>query len=184
MRREKRLLPVRIIRRLMLLACCVALLLPAQVPGERVGENDWKLLAVAYPPDRDVSVVLAGAEKTLTAKGLCKVEWRGNAATLELEVQDLPTPSEIGWTGQQYILWAVDEEKRTLNLGLVPLRSKEAKWKVQVPFRVFGLLVTAENNQQATAPSTSVALESLLPTDSRLVVPVFRVSLKLAPAPG
>jgi hypothetical protein len=168
----------------MLLACCVALLLPAQVPGERVGENDWKLLAVAYPPDRDVSVVLAGAEKTLTAKGLCKVEWRGNAATLELEVQDLPTPSEIGWTGQQYILWAVDEEKRTLNLGLVPLRSKEAKWKVQVPFRVFGLLVTAENNQQATAPSTSVALESLLPTDSRLVVPVFRVSLKLAPAPG
>ena len=178
------MLPVRIIRRVALLASCVALLLPAQVPGERVGENDWKLLAVAYPPDRGVSVVLAGTEKTLTARGLCKVEWRGNAAALELEVQDLPTPAEIGWTGRQYVLWAVDEEKKTVNLGPVPLKSKDAKWKVQAPFRVFGLLVTAENNQQATAPSMSVVLESLLPTDPRLVVPVFRVSLKLAPAPG
>ena len=178
------MLSVRIIRRVVLLAGCVALLLPAQVPGERVGENDWKLLAVAYPPDRDVTVVLAGAEKTLTAKGLCKVEWRGNAATLELEIQDLPSPSEVGWNGQHYILWAVNEEKRTVKLGLVPLRDKEAKWKVQVPLRVFGLLVTSESNQQAAAPSASVALESLLPTDPRLVVPVFRVSLKLAPAPG
>ena len=170
-----------IIRRVLLLACCVALLLPARVPGERVGESDWELLAVAYPPDRDVSVALGGAEKTLTAKGLCKVKWRESAAILELEVQDLPSPAEIGWTGQQYVLWAVDEEKRSVNLGLVPLQGKDAKWKVQVPLRIFGLLVTAEKNRQAAAPSTSVVLESLLPTDPRLVIPVFRVNLRLAP---
>lgn len=149
--------------------------------GERV-PNGWQLLAVAYPPDRDVSVSLGGAEKTLNSRGICKVKWRKDAATLELELENLPLPAELGWTGQQYILWAIDSEKRTLNLGLVPLHGKEAKWKLQVPFRVFGLLVTAEKNAQTQTPSSAVVLESLLPTDPSLVVPVFRVNLTLAPS--
>jgi hypothetical protein len=75
----------------------------------------------------------------------------------------------------------VDNENRVVNLGPVPGQDGDAEWKVQTPFRIFGLLVTAEKNGQATGPSTAVALESLLPTDSRLVVPVFRVKLALTP---
>ena len=149
--------------------------------GERLPNNGWQLLAVAYPPDRDVSVTLGGAERTLTSRGICKVQWSKEAASLELQLETLPSPADLGWAGQQYVLWAIDSEKRALNLGLVPLRGKEAKWKLQVPFRVFGLLATAEKNPQAQSPSTAVVLESLLPTDPNLVVPVFRVTLTLAP---
>ena len=54
---------------------------------------------------------------------------------------------------RQYVLWVIDSEKRSVRLGPVPLNKRKAKWKVQVPFRVFGLLVTAEENPQAEAPS-------------------------------
>ncbi|MBI2819799.1 MAG: hypothetical protein HYX73_07455, partial [Acidobacteria bacterium] len=63
----------------------------------------------------------------------------------------------------------------------VPTNGSKAEWTVQVPFRIFGLLVTAEKNSQAANPSTAVALESHLPTDPRLVVPVFRVDISLSP---
>jgi hypothetical protein len=155
------------------------LILSAHGFAGRTGKDTWELLAVGYPVDRDISVVLGGSERTLAAKGLCKVEWQNNVATLELEVENLAAPPQLGWTGQQYVLWAVDAEKRTLNLGPLPVNDNEAKWTGQAPFRIFGLLVTAEADAKATTPSNSVALESRLPTNPTLIVPVFRVNLSL-----
>ena len=146
--------------------------------------NRWDLLTVAFPPGRGITVSLGGAEKTLTARGTCSVKSKQQAAAFEIEIEELKPASEIGWTGRQYVLWAVDRENRAVNLGLVPLRGKSAKWSVQVPFRVFGLLVTAEQDPKATAPSSAVALESLLPTNPDLVVPVYRVEVALTPAQG
>jgi len=154
-------------------------LLAGQLPG-----NHWELLAISYPPDRKVSVSLGGGEKTLTSKGSCKVKWRKDSAEMEIEVKNLPAAAEVGWPGRQYVLWAVDREKRAVNLGVVPLRSKDAKWAAQVPFRVFGLLVTAEEDPKATVPGAQVALESLLPTDADLIIPVFRVDVALTPPPS
>ncbi|HWP85332.1 MAG TPA: hypothetical protein VNN17_09095 [Terriglobia bacterium] len=154
---------------------------PVPAPAERLPNNAWQLLAVGYPEDREVEVRLGGAEKTLIAKGRGKVRWKNGTSTVELRLEDLSGPEEVGWTGRQYILWAVDHEKRIVNLGRVPLNSHEAKWRLQVPFRIFGLLVTAETDPQAATPSVHVALESLLPTNPTLVVPAFRVPLALAP---
>ncbi|MBI4463109.1 MAG: hypothetical protein HY647_00245 [Acidobacteria bacterium] len=151
------------------------------LPAGRLPNHHWEVLAVAYPPDRTVSVLLGGAERTLAAKGLCQVKWRDNVATLEIEIENLPAPAEVGKPGQQYVLWAIDSEKKIVNLGLVPWQGKQAKWKVQVPFRIFGLLVTVEGDSKAEVPSTTVALESLLLTDPFLIVPVFRVDVALAP---
>jgi hypothetical protein len=142
--------------------------------------NQWELLVIAYPPDRDVSVTLGGAERTLTSKGLCKVKYEDEGARMEIEIQNLPPSQAVGWPGTQYVLWAIDEEKRATNLGAVPMSGDSAKWNVQIPLRVFGLLVTAERNPQASAPGSAVVLESLLPTDRYLVVPVFRVKVDLA----
>ena len=103
------------------------------------------------------------------------------AAQLEIAIEDLPPAEKLGWPGQQYVLWAVDTDQRILNLGPVPLRGQGAKWKVQIPSRAFGLLVTAEKNPKAEAPSTAVVLESLLPTDPFLVVPVLRLDVSLVP---
>ena len=157
------------------------LLSPGSLRAERQSGQGWELLAVAYPADREVVVELGGAARTLAAKGLAKVKWHDKAAAMELEIEGLPAPAEAGFAGTQYVLWAVDNDKRAVNLGLVPGSGKQAKWKLQGPFRIFGLLVTAEKNPQASAPSNDVALESLLPTDPNLVVPVFRVDLQLAP---
>src|SRR5688572_23367809 len=90
-----------------LMACVTAsLLTPVQLRGGRKTAQGWEVFAIAYPDDRDVTVVLGGGEKTLTAKGLCTVRWRENAASLELEVESLPPPAQAGWSGAQYVLWA------------------------------------------------------------------------------
>jgi len=175
----------RVHRRLLAFVClCFFLLGAASLPAGKLPGDHWELLTVAYPPDRDVSVVLGGAEKTLTSKGICKVKWQNGSASMEIKVENLPAASELGWAGRRYVLWAIDSEKRSVNLGPLPLNKKNAKWKTQAPFRVFGLLVTAEQNPSAEAPSGAVALESLLPTDRNLVLPVFRVDVALVPPQG
>jgi hypothetical protein len=157
----------------------LAFLIPSGVTAERLSATSWQVLAVAFPADRTVAVALGGTEKTLTARGLSTVKFHDKAATLEVEIDDLATPTDLGWSGEQYVLWAVDSDQRVVNLGLVPMNGKRAKWKLQAPFRIFGLIVSAEKNQQATAPSNNVVLESRLPTDPDLVVPVFRVDIAL-----
>ncbi len=176
---QMRMVPMRM---LLFVFLCFFLLGAASLPAGKLPGDHWELLTVAYPPDRDVSVVLGGAEKTLTTKGICKVKWQNGSASMEIKVENLPAASEIDWAGRQYVLWAIDSEKHSVNLGPVPLNKKSAKWKVQAPFRVFGLLVTAEQNPGAEAPSGAVVLESLLPTEPNLVLPVFRVDVPLVPA--
>ena len=154
------------------------------LPAGQLPDHQWELLTIAYPPVRSISVTLGGGEKTLTSKGLCQVKWHDKAASMEIVVENLPPAQELGWSGRQYVLWAIDTEKRAINLGPVPAGKKEAKWKVQVPVRAFGLLVTAEKNPKADAPSAAVVLESLLPTDPFLVVPVLRVNVALTPVQG
>ena len=168
----------------LLLIVSGAPIVPVDLIAGLLPNNQWELLVIAYPPDRDVAVTLGGAQRTLTSKGLCKIKYQDQGAAMEIEIQNLPSSQAIGWPGTQYVLWAIDEEKRPRNLGAVPLSGDGAKWNVQVPLRVFGLLVTAEKNAQVTAPSTAVVLESLLPTDRYLVVPVFRVNVPLAPPQG
>ena len=170
------------LRMLAFVCLCFFLLAAGTLTAGKLPGDHWELLTVAYPPDRDVSVVLAGAEKTLTTKGICKVKWQNGSASMEIKVENLPAASEIDWAGRRYVLWAIDSEKRTVNLGPLPLNKKNAKWKTQAPFRVFGLLVTAEQNPSAEAPSGAVVMESLLPTDPKLVLPVFRVDVALVPA--
>ncbi len=163
------------------LLCFLFLLAGASLAGQLPG-NRWELLAIVYPPDREILIEMGGGEKTLTVKGFCKVRAKKDATSLEIEVKGLAAPGEIGWSGKQYVLWAFDRDKRAVNLGLVPLNSKSAKWSLSVPFRAFGLLVTAEQDPKATTPSTAVAMEGLLPTNPDLVVPIYRLEIGLAPA--
>src|SRR5579885_873331 len=146
--------------------------------------NRWELLEIVYPPDRSMSIYMCGSDKTLTATGECKIKWQKGTGSLELEIKGLPSPNEAGWGNRQYVLWALDRDKHIANLGVVPLRGKNAKWSVQTAFRTFGLLITAEQDPKAPAPSTAVAMESLLPTDPDLVVPVYRVEIDLGPRKG
>ena len=156
----------------------LGLLANSSARGERAGANVWRLLAVAYPDARDIDVTIGGSERALTARGLAKVKWRDGAATIEMTADRVPSPQEIG-KGGQLVLWAVDQDKKVVNLGVVQLNGKKLKASAKAPFRIFGLLVTAESDIAAKSPSSSVALESRLPVDPNLVLPVFRVELPL-----
>ncbi len=171
-------------RLLVALFALVVLVAPARIPAERISNDSWELLAVAYPDGREVEVSLGGSERALASNGSCKVKWRNDVAAVQLEVKNLPSPEQLGWSGKQYMLWAIDSDKRAVNLGLLPIKGKDASWKGQVPLRIFGLLITAEKNPQASTPSDAVVMESLLPRDPSLVVPVFRVALSLTPSAG
>ena len=156
-------------------------LLAAAAPfawGERASATAWKLLAVAYPDARDVEIQIGGAEKSLTARGTAKVKWRDGTADIALEADQVPSPSELG-KGSQLVLWAIDQEKKVVNLGAVHQSGKKVEAKAKAPFRIFGLLVTAEADAGAKSPSTAVALESKLPVNPNLVLPVFRVEIPL-----
>ena len=88
---------------LFVIALCY-LLLPAtsragQLPGDR-----WDLLAISYPPGREVEVALGGGGKSLAASGACTVKAKKDKSSLEIEIRDLPSVAEVGWTGRQYVL--------------------------------------------------------------------------------
>lgn len=168
-------------RKLLVILCWTISLLASNLAAGRIDTQHWQVLAVAYPPNKDVAVILGGGEKTLTTRGLAMVKWEKNSANMKIEIENLPAADSLGWAGRQYVLWAIDSDKKVLNLGLVPVSSKNARWQVQLPFRVFGLLVTAESNPTATVPGSSVVLESLLPDDPYIVVPVLRVEVTLSP---
>jgi len=152
---------------------------PGTASGERNGATSWRLLTVAYPDARDVDVSLGGSERALTARGLLRVKWRDNQASVELEADQMPAAAELGVAGGQYVLWAVSQEKQIVSLGPLPLSGKKIKSRAQVPFRIFGLMVTAESDPQAKSPSGAVALESRLPLNPNLVLPVFRIEVPL-----
>ena len=154
-------------------------LFPLGAWSERSSATAWSLLAVAYPDARDVEVVVGGSEHALTSRGLVKVKWRDGAATVEIAADQLPAPADLGKTGGQYVLWAVDQDKKVMNLGAVQLNGKRIKTSVQVPFRIFGLLLTVESDVQTRIPGTAVVLESRLPVNPDLVLPVFKIEVPL-----
>jgi hypothetical protein len=155
---------------------------PILLMAESISANQWRVFAVAYPDDRNVEVTLGGSMRTLTTRGVSTVRWSDGTAAVELKIENLPSPSETGLSGSQYVLWAIDEDSNPTNLGTIPISGKNVEWKIQVPSRIFGLLITAENSAQVTTPSAAVALESLLPINPDLVVPVFRVDVALVAA--
>jgi hypothetical protein len=147
--------------------------------AERAGANAWRLLVVGYPDARDVDVRIGGSEKALKARGLARIKWRDGQASVQMEANDVPSPAELGKNGGQLVLWAVDQDRKIVNLGVVQQSGKKLKVKVSVPLRIFGLLLTAESDASAKAPGSIVALESRLPTNPDLVLPVFRVEVPL-----
>jgi hypothetical protein len=166
-------------RRMMLTLFAVVTALAPLAWGERAGANAWKLLAVAYPDARDVDISIGGSDKALTARGKAKIKWRDGAAVVEMEADRVPSPAELGKGSGQLVLWAIDQEKKAVNLGSVRLNGKRVKASAKAPFRIFGLLVTAEADAGAKSPSSAVALESRLPLNPNLVLPVFRVEIPL-----
>src|SRR5260370_41993353 len=101
---ERRNEPVKRISRQILIPILVgSFLLPAvRLDAGRLPGGHWEVLTIVYPPDRNIVISLGGVDKTLLAKGTCRVKWQKEMATLALEMKDLPSAAEAGFPRLQY----------------------------------------------------------------------------------
>ena len=108
-------------------------------------------------------VDLKGTEAMPGAKGEAKVEIKSNAgaSSIEIETEDLKSPTTIGSEFLTYVLWVVTPEGRTSNAGELFI-NKDGKGKLSAtsPAQTFALIVTAEPYFAVRVPSEIVVLQS------------------------
>jgi len=95
------------------------------------------------------------------AFGQAKVEAKPGVTTVEAEIQGLTSPSSLGTEFLTYVLWAVSQEGRAINLGEVLLDNNgKGKLKTTTQLGSFSLFVTAEPYAAVRQPSEMLILEN------------------------
>ncbi len=127
-----------------------------------------KTVAVTYPLNEEVLVAFRGTTRFPRLKGTATVKRANKTGTkIELNLQNVPRPYELGEAYTTFVLWAVTPEGQASNLGEIKRRSLtwvfDTKIQVTTPFQTFALIVTAEPHFLVKQPSKAVILENLSP---------------------
>jgi outer membrane protein OmpA-like peptidoglycan-associated protein len=110
-------------------------------------------------------VDLKGTELMPQARGTARVESHLGRTEINAEVENLDSPQKFGREYLTYVLWAIDPQGRTQNLGEFVLKGgKEVQ--VTTPLQAFGLIVTAEPYFAVTRPSDLVVMENVIRKDT------------------
>lgn len=124
--------------------------------------------AITYPLDDTVLVQFRGTTRFPRMKGNAKVKRTTRSGTrVELEVDNMPRPFELGAGYATYIVWAISPEGQIDNLGEIKrsgLFFIDSKITVTTPLQTFALIITAEPHFMVTRPSQQIMLENLYPT--------------------
>jgi outer membrane protein OmpA-like peptidoglycan-associated protein len=126
-----------------------------------------KTTAITYPLDDTVQVQFRGTTRFPRMKGSAKVKRTARTGTqVELSVDNMPRPFELGAGYATYVLWAISPTGQADNLGEIKrsgLFFIDSKMKVTTNLQTFALLITAEPHFLVTRPSQAVMLENLYP---------------------
>lgn len=126
-----------------------------------------KTVAITYPLDETVQVQFRGTTRFPRMKGSAKIKRTTRTGTqIELSVDNMPRPFELGAGYATYILWAISPTGHADNLGEIKrsgLFFIDSKMKVTTNLQTFALLITAEPHFLVTRPSQAVMLENLQP---------------------
>lgn len=126
-----------------------------------------KTIAITYPLDELVMVQFRGTTRFPRMKGEAKVKRTGrNGTRIELSVDKMPRPFELGAGYATYILWAISPTGVADNLGEIKrsgLFFIDSKMTVTTPLQTFALIITAEPHFLVTRPSQAIMLENLYP---------------------
>ncbi|MCP5110743.1 MAG: OmpA family protein, partial [bacterium] len=96
-----------------------------------------------------------------SARGEAKVEAKKGYIEIEVEFQNLGSPSQFGAEYLTYVFWSVSPEGRATNLGeLVVNKQGRAKLNVTSELQVFGLIITAEPYFAVRQPSDLIVMEN------------------------
>lgn len=126
-----------------------------------------KTTAITYPLDDNVTVQFRGTTRFPRMKGEAKVKRTSRSGTtIELSVEKMPRPFELGAGYATYVLWAISPTGQADNLGEIKrsgLFFIDSKVRVTTPLQTFALIITAEPHFMVTRPSQTIMLENLYP---------------------
>lgn len=127
-----------------------------------------KTTAITYPLDDTVLVQFRGTTRFPRMKGEAKVKRTSrNGTRIELQVDNMPRPFELGAGYATYVVWAISPEGQIDNLGEIKrsgLFFIDSKITVTTPLQTFAIIITAEPHFMVTRPSQQIMLENLYPT--------------------
>lgn len=154
-------------RSIVCVVLCFAIV--AVVAAQDQSDTDRETIAITYPLDQTIEVRFRGTTRLPRAKGEAKIKRTGRRNTrVELNVDNLPRPFELGGPYTTYVLWAISPEGRVDSLGEIKRSGSmffNSKVDVTTPLQSFALIVTAEPHFLVTTPSRMVVLENLPPRD-------------------
>lgn len=126
-----------------------------------------KTTAITYPLDELVMVNFRGTTRFPRMKGDAKIKrTKRNGTEIELSVQKMPRPFELGAGYATYVLWAVSPTGEVDNLGEIKRRGFfefDSRISVTTPLQTFALIITAEPHFLVKRPSQAIMLENLDP---------------------
>lgn len=126
--------------------------------------------AITYPLDDTINVPFRGTTRFPRMKGSATVKRTARSGTrIELTVDKMPRPFELGPGYATYVVWAVSPEGQVDNLGEIKrsgLFFIDSKINVTTPLQTFALIITAEPHFLVTRPSQQIMLENLNPNST------------------
>src|ERR1043166_5864849 len=126
-----------------------------------------KTTAITYPLDDTETVPFRGTTRFPRMKGSATVKRTTRSGTrVELHVENMPRPFELGPGYATYVVWAISPEGQADNLGEIKrsgLSFVDSKIEVTTPLQTFSIIITAEPHFLVTRPSQQIMLENLYP---------------------
>src|SRR5580765_5329469 len=127
-----------------------------------------KTTAITYPPDDTVNIEFRGTTRFPRMRGNATVVRKGRSGTeINLSVENMPRPFELGAGYATYVLWAISPTGQTDNLGEIKRSGYgfiSSKIRVTTPLQTFSLIITAEPHFLVARPSQMIMMENLYPT--------------------
>src|SRR5262249_16636994 len=114
-----------------------------------------------------VDVDFQGTELMSNASGRAKVEGKKSSVEIDAKFENLDEPTRFGLEYLTYVLWAVSQQGRAVNLGELVLDHGSSHLKGIVDLPTFGMIVTAEPYFAVTQPGNVVVMENVIPPGVR-----------------
>ena len=123
--------------------------------------------AATYPLNEGTTLKFKGTTRFPRMNGSAKVKRTSkNGTQIQLAVNKMPRPFELGAGYATYVLWAISPEGQADNLGEIKRRGFwefDSTINVTTPLQTFALIVTAEPHFLVKRPSRAIMLENLSP---------------------
>lgn len=107
---------------------------------------------VRLPPSAELPAAMGEARVSKDENGNTK---------LKLEVKHFAPPQRLQPPRSVYVVWAETHDQQMHNLGQLKINDKlKGKLETTTPFRIFQLVITAEDNPLVRQPSEQVVLRT------------------------